>query len=143
MGVPTYALLRRLTAQTPLPLRLADGSWTRSDAEKGAAFAKHLKKVLLPHLPEMELRLPKTSVATPKRSFSFRAKRVAQVFSEEVDPKKAREYDLCLGNFTVLRFGSRFLEKRGTMEQVHRIVSCIKSALENRKYCSAAFFDVA
>lgn len=36
-----------------------------------------------------------------------------------------------------------FRQEHGTIEQVHRIVNEIKSALDERKYCSAVFLDVA
>lgn len=36
-----------------------------------------------------------------------------------------------------------FRNQHGTIEQVHRIVNTIKTALDERKYCSAVFLDVA
>lgn len=41
------------------------------------------------------------------------------------------------------KFQFGFREEHGTVEQVHRIVSEIKQALDTRKYCSAAFLDIA
>ena len=39
------------------------------------------------------------------------------------------------------QFGCR--KKRGTVEQVHRIVNKIYNDLENKRYCSAAFIDIS
>jgi len=36
-----------------------------------------------------------------------------------------------------------FREEHGTVEQVHRVVSEIRNSLEQKKYCSAAFIDIA
>jgi hypothetical protein len=36
-----------------------------------------------------------------------------------------------------------FRNQHGTTEQVHRIVNAIKSTFEEKKYCSAAFLDIA
>lgn len=36
-----------------------------------------------------------------------------------------------------------FREQHGTIEQVHRIVNTIKVSLEEKKYCSAVFLDIA
>jgi len=41
----------------------------------------------------------------------------------------------------VQQFG--FREKHGTTEQVNRITSEIRSAFENREYCTAVFLDVS
>jgi hypothetical protein len=36
-----------------------------------------------------------------------------------------------------------FRQRHSTIEQTHRIVQRIYEALENKKYCSAAFFDIS
>ncbi len=36
-----------------------------------------------------------------------------------------------------------FREKHGTIEQVHRIITLIRSAFENKLYCSALFIDIS
>ena len=36
-----------------------------------------------------------------------------------------------------------FRQEHGTVEQVHRVVSEIRSSLERKQYCSAAFLDIA
>jgi hypothetical protein len=39
------------------------------------------------------------------------------------------------------QFGSG--QRHSTIEQTHRIVQKLKEALENKKYCSAAFLDIS
>lgn len=36
-----------------------------------------------------------------------------------------------------------FRNKHGTIEQIHKITNCIKSALEDSKYCTGVFLDIA
>jgi hypothetical protein len=36
-----------------------------------------------------------------------------------------------------------FRQRYSTIEQTHQIVQRIKEALENKQYCSAAFFDIS
>lgn len=55
--------------QCELPLRSADGNWARNEAEK-TAFAKHVQKVFFAHLMQIESRLLKISMVTPKGSLS-------------------------------------------------------------------------
>lgn len=78
-------------AQFRSPVRSADDSWTRRDAKKETAFIKHMEKILLPPLPQMELRLRKISTVTRNGSFSCQ---VTRIYKEQVDPRKAPGHDL-------------------------------------------------
>lgn len=71
------------------PLRSADGSSVRTDAEKRAAIAKHLGKVFL-----FTANLTKTSkniYGYDEGSFSYQVTQVTQIFKERMNSKKLQD----------------------------------------------------
>lgn len=46
-------------------------------------------------------------------------------------------------NNTIPQHQFGFRHKHSTIEQVHRITNCIKKALDERKYCTGVFLDIA
>lgn len=95
----SYKKLRHPTV-TSSPLKRLDGSWARSDLEKGAAFSEHLQNVFKPHPPEGNveherfvqdfLNAPRATTDTIKK---FTKKEVLATIKKK-DPRKAPGYDL-------------------------------------------------
>lgn len=227
-GATDYSLwkatrkLKRPTLACP-PIRLPDGNWARSDADKADIFAQHLNKVFKPNeqIGSLEL-IPDDAEAEEIQPIKYKWRQIEKKIKENIDPKKAPGHDLISGKIlknlpekciklityifnAIMRTGYfpetwkisqilmipkpgkdetkvdsyrpisllptlsklfekmllqklkpilhekkiipdhqfGFREEHGTVEQVHRVVSEIRNTLEEKKYCSAAFLDIA
>uniref|UniRef100_A0A034VFD2 Putative RNA-directed DNA polymerase from transposon X-element n=1 Tax=Bactrocera dorsalis TaxID=27457 RepID=A0A034VFD2_BACDO len=205
-----------------MPIRDNNGKWARSDAEKSATFAAHLKNVFQPNPETNDFTLPTVPYLMESEPVKFVPEEISKIITEKLNPRKAPGHDLitpkmiielpncaiiCICMFfnaitkqahfpqqwkksTIVmipkpgkdktqpssyrpisllscmsklferllmlrikphlethniipshQFG--FREKHGTIEQVHRITSEIRTAFEKGEYCSAIFLDVA
>lgn len=79
------------------PIRVANGDWARSDAEKGNAFAKHLKNVFTPNRPLVTHQLRRLPNALPTEPLRFTMKDLNLTIKVDLNPNKRPGYDQVTG----------------------------------------------
>jgi hypothetical protein len=65
---------------------------------------------------------------------------VSKVFEKLLLKRLPRKVE---NNRLIPNFQFSFRQRHSTIEQTHRMVQRINEALENKKYCSAAFLDIS
>lgn len=97
----SYSLWRRAkNSKKPIPMespiRLPNGDWARSDAEKGIAFANHLEQVFTPNLTSSNRSLPAVDAIPSINGISIAKKELINAI-KELNVKKSPGRDLITG----------------------------------------------